>query len=67
VCNDIRSILRIEGCDLFKRSIDRPNLFYQATTMHTASWRVPLLCLTQCIVSPLCIRHGMVEVPLLCR
>ena len=29
VCNDIRSILRIEGCDLFKRSIDRPNLFYQ--------------------------------------
>ena len=32
VCNDIRSILRIEGCDLFKRSIDRPNLFYQAVT-----------------------------------
>lgn len=29
VCDDIRSILRIEGCDLFKSSIDRPNLFYE--------------------------------------
>lgn len=33
VCDDIRSILRIEGCDLFKSSINRPNLFYEASAL----------------------------------
>lgn len=30
VCDDLRSILRIEGCEVFKSSVDRANLFYEA-------------------------------------
>jgi hypothetical protein len=31
VCEDLRTILRIEGCELFRSSINRPNLFYEAS------------------------------------
>lgn len=34
VCQDLRTILKIEGCELFKSSINRPNLFYEV-------WRPP--------------------------
>lgn len=44
VCNDIRSILRIEGCDLFKRSINRPNLMYEASdVLHPASCKTSVV------------------------
>ncbi|KAK9809014.1 hypothetical protein WJX72_007915 [[Myrmecia] bisecta] len=29
VCDDLRTILRIEGCESFRSSINRPNLFYE--------------------------------------
>jgi superfamily II DNA helicase RecQ len=29
VCDDIRSILKIEGCETFRSSVDRPNLAYE--------------------------------------
>ncbi|KAL4440297.1 hypothetical protein ABPG75_003298 [Micractinium tetrahymenae] len=29
VCDDVQSILRIDGCEFFRSSINRPNLFYE--------------------------------------
>lgn len=29
VCDDIRKTLRIDGCETFRSSINRPNLFYE--------------------------------------
>ncbi|KAL4856450.1 Mediator of RNA polymerase II transcription subunit 34 [Chlorella vulgaris] len=29
VCDDLRAILKIQGCEFFKSSINRPNLFYE--------------------------------------
>lgn len=29
VCSDVKSILRIDGCEFFRSSINRPNLFYE--------------------------------------
>ncbi|GAB4814163.1 hypothetical protein N2152v2_001209 [Parachlorella kessleri] len=29
VCDDLRAILRIEGCEVFRGSINRPNLYYE--------------------------------------
>ena len=29
VCDDLRSILKIDGCELFRSSVNRPNLFYE--------------------------------------
>lgn len=46
VCAEVRAILRIEASELFRSSINRPNLFYEA--------RRPLLLLI-CIVAPACV------------
>ena len=29
VCRDLQEILRIEGCETFRNSVNRPNLFYE--------------------------------------
>lgn len=29
MCDDVKSILRIDGCEFFRSSINRPNLFYE--------------------------------------
>lgn len=29
VCQDLRTILRIEGCEFFRSSINRPTLYYE--------------------------------------
>lgn len=39
VCKDVQTILGIDGCEVFRSSIDRPNLFYEVwfcSIMHTA-------------------------------
>ncbi|KAG2491389.1 hypothetical protein HYH03_010180 [Edaphochlamys debaryana] len=32
VCEDLKAILRIQGCELFRASVNRPNLFYEVRT-----------------------------------
>lgn len=35
VCEDIQAILRIQGAEVFKTSVNRPNLFYEVKrTLH---------------------------------
>lgn len=29
VCEDLKAILRIQGCEFFRASVNRPNLFYE--------------------------------------
>ena len=29
VCEDVQAILRIQGAEVFKMSVNRPNLFYE--------------------------------------
>ena len=32
VCQDLKDILRIHGCETFKSTINRPNLFYEVSS-----------------------------------
>lgn len=38
VCDELVQTLRIDGCELFRRTVDRPNLFYEV-----GLWLVGLL------------------------
>lgn len=42
VCEEVRSILHIEASELFRSSINRPNLFYEASVPG------PFCCLLCC-------------------
>ena len=43
VCQDLKEILQIEGCERFKSSVNRPNLFYQV-----CFWAPPVTPLYGC-------------------
>ena len=55
VCDDLRSILRIEGCEFFRSSINRPNLYYEARPAAPRCARCAVL------------RHALLHSPYACR
>ena len=34
VCEDVQSILRIQGAEVFKMSVNRPNLYYEVWNLY---------------------------------
>lgn len=38
VVTDVQGILRIEGCEVFRSDVNRPNLFYEARNCYRKLW-----------------------------